>query len=100
MIISQPMIWPPIARFVVGQAVLIGAISIHQADLKIAIPVRGKGDLATIGRPGRLLIIGVVIGQIGGVAAIQIHDVDLIVAITICGEGDLASVWWSLSMNR
>ena len=88
--------WVGIDEVVVGELSLIFAIWVHHDDFGIAVSVRVKNDLHTIGRKGRVRVNRWIVGQFCEVAPITANNADLggnaEGSYSIGGEGDFAAV--------
>ena len=61
----------------------MAAIGVHDVDLVMVITGRDEGDLAAVGRPGRIKLVAGGMGQADYLAPIGIHDIHLVEAITM-----------------
>ena len=67
------------------------AVGLHHVDLVVAgiITLARKGNLLSVGRPGRFEVGRRVVGEPSGARAVGIHHVDLVVAVAVGYKGDL-----------
>src|SRR6266511_1251327 len=71
----------------------IGAIRVHDEDRHRTFPVRVEDDPRTIGREGRVEILGGIPGEPGQILPIGPNHIDLIVAVAVRAEHQLRTVW-------
>src|SRR5690349_11194004 len=70
----------PIESASAGELVQIGIIRIHYVDVRVHIHISvvgPKGNLAAIGRPGRIIIACYSLGEIYHIRAISVYHVDV-----------------------
>src|SRR6185436_17877079 len=84
--------WLVIRRRVIGETHWIGAVGVHLINLRVAITLGLKSNLAAVWTEDRLPIKRRIISPTHRVRAVGVHHVNLTVAVAIGGKHNLTAI--------